>query len=48
MHAHIAHAAPGAFAGSPMLNVLYAALASYVLIGSGFAVMRCLPKRRTS
>ena len=48
MHTHLAHVAPGAFAGSSILNVLYAALVSYVLIGSGFAALRCLPKRHTS
>jgi hypothetical protein len=48
MHTHLAHVAPAAFAGLPILNVLYAALASYVLIGSGFAILRCLPKRHTS
>lgn len=48
MPTHLAHVAPGAFAGLAMLNVLYAALASYVLIGSGFAILRCLPRRHTS
>jgi hypothetical protein len=30
------------------VNVLYSALIAFVLIGAGFAVARCLPKRRTA
>jgi hypothetical protein len=30
------------------VNVLYSALIAFVLIGAGFAVARCVPKRRTS
>jgi hypothetical protein len=45
-------AAPGAIAGPSLaltgLNVLYAVMVAFVLIGVGFAVGRCLPKRHTS
>jgi hypothetical protein len=30
------------------INVLYSALIAFVLIGAGFAVARCLPRRRTA
>jgi hypothetical protein len=30
------------------VNILYSALIAFVLIGAGFAVARCVPKRRTS
>ena len=44
--------APGTVAGPSLaltgLNFVYAGLVAFVLIGAGFAVVRCLPKRRTS
>lgn len=44
--------APGAIAGSTLaltgLNVVYAGLVAFVLIGAGLAVSRCMPKRHTS
>jgi hypothetical protein len=30
------------------VNILTSALIAFVLIGAGFAVVRCLPKRRTA
>jgi hypothetical protein len=30
------------------VNVLFALLITFVLIGAGFAVARCVPRRRTS
>jgi hypothetical protein len=30
------------------INVLYSLLIAFVLIGAGFAVSRCIPKRRTA
>jgi len=30
------------------INVLFALLIAFVLIGAGFAMGRCVPKRRTS
>ena len=30
------------------VNIIYSALISFVLIGAGFALVRCLPKRHTS
>jgi hypothetical protein len=30
------------------INIVYSALIAFVLIGVGFALIRCLPKRHTS
>jgi hypothetical protein len=30
------------------VNIFYSALTAFVLIGAGFAVARCVPKRRAS
>lgn len=30
------------------VNIIYSALISFVLIGAGLALVRCLPKRHTS
>jgi hypothetical protein len=51
MYSRVAFA-PGAVAGPSLaltgLNLVYTGLVTFVLIGAGFAVARCLPKRHTS